>query len=99
MDLLRTEYATDLSSAVIAARFGFSYAYLERVFRSTYHRSIHQELLRARVQAAAHGLRMGKPIKIVVHETGFRDYYYFLKVFKRITGVAPGAFQASHSPR
>lgn len=99
LELLRTEYAKDLSGAVIADRLGYSYAYLERVFRASYQRSIHQELLRARVQAAAHSLRMGKPIKKVAHEVGFGDYYYFLKVFKRVKGVSPGVFQASHRPR
>jgi AraC-like DNA-binding protein len=98
LELLRTEYARDLSGAVIAAQLGYSYAYLERVFRANYHRSIHQELLRARIQAAANGLRMGKTIKNVAHEVGFGDYYYFLKVFKRVKGVSPGVFQASHRP-
>jgi AraC-like DNA-binding protein len=97
-ELVRTEYAKDLSGTVIAARLGYSYAYLERVFRASYHRSIHQELLRSRIQAAAHALRMGKPIKNVAHEVGFSDYYYFLKVFKRVKGVSPGVFQASHRP-
>jgi AraC-like DNA-binding protein len=99
LELLRTEYAKDLSGAIIADRLGYSYAYLERVFRASYQHSIHQELLRARVQAAAHGLRMGKSIKNVAHEVGFADYYYFLKVFKRVKGVSPGVFQASHRPR
>jgi AraC-like DNA-binding protein len=71
---------------------------LERVFRSSYGRSIHQELLEARVQAAAHSLRMGKPIKVVANEVGFADYYYFVKVFKRVQGVTAGAFQAAHQP-
>jgi AraC-like DNA-binding protein len=58
--------------------------------------SIHQELLRTRIQAAAHGLQMGKPIKDIYREVGFSDYYYFLKAFKRVQGLSPGAFQASY---
>ena len=42
---------------------------------------------------------MGKTIKDVARETGFGDYYYFLKAFKRVTGVSPGAFQASFRAR
>ena len=41
---------------------------------------------------------MGKPIKVVAGEVGFADYYYFLKVFKRVLGVTAGAFQAAHRP-
>lgn len=96
LELLHTDYAQELSGPVISARLGYSYAYLERVFRATYDRSIHQELLRTRIQAAAHGLQMGKSIKDIAREVGFGDYYYFLKAFKRVKGVSPGAFQASY---
>jgi AraC-like DNA-binding protein len=95
LELLHAEYPAELSGSAIAARLGYSYAYLERTFRATYGHSIHQELLRTRIQAAAHGLQMGKPIKDVHREVGIDDYYYFLKVFKRVQGVSPGAFQAS----
>jgi AraC-like DNA-binding protein len=99
LELLHTEYSRELRGPVIAGRLGYSYAYLEKIFRATYDRSIHQELLRTRIQAASHGLQMGKPIKDVAREAGFGDYYYFLKAFKRVTGVSPGAFQASFRAR
>lgn len=99
LELLHTDYPHELRGPAIAARLGYSYAYLEKVFRATYDRSIHQELLRTRIQAASHGLQMGKPIKDVAREVGFGDYYYFLKAFKRATGVSPGAFQASFRAR
>jgi AraC-like DNA-binding protein len=99
LELLHTDYPHELRGPVVAERLGYSYAYLEKVFRATYDRSIHQELLRTRIQAASHGLQMGKPIKDVAREVGFGDYYYFLKAFKRATGVSPGAFQASFRAR
>jgi AraC-like DNA-binding protein len=99
LELLHTDYPQELRGPVIATRLGYSYAYLEKVFRATYDRSIHQELLRTRIQAASHGLQMGKPIKDIAREVGFGDYYYFLKAFKRVTGVSPGAFQASYRSR
>jgi AraC-like DNA-binding protein len=96
LEVIHAEYPQELSGSAISARLGYSYAYLERVFRATYGHSIHQELLRTRIQAAAHGLQMGKPIKDIHREVGFRDYYYFLKAFKRVQGVSPGAFRASY---
>ncbi len=96
LELLHADYPQELSGSEISARLGYSYAYLERVFRATYGHSIHQELLRTRIQAAAHGLQMGKTIKDIYREVGFGDYYYFLKAFKRVQGVSPGAFQASY---
>ena len=97
LELLHTEYRAELSGPAISARLGYSYAYLERVFRAAYDRSIHQELLRTRIQAAAHALQMGKSIKDTAREVGFGDYYYFLKAFKRVKGISPGAFQDSYS--
>lgn len=40
---------------------------------------------------------MGKSVKDIAREVGFGDYYYyyFLKAFKRVKGVSPGAFQDS----
>ncbi len=96
LEFLRANYSGQLTSSAIASRMGYSYPYLERVFRSSFGCSIHQELLRIRLQVAAHALQMGKPIKDVAKEVGFSDYYYFLKVFKRAKGMSPGAFQASH---
>jgi AraC-like DNA-binding protein len=96
LELLHADYPQELRGSAISARLGYSYAYLERVFRATYDRSIHQELLRTRIQAATHGLQMGKPIKDIYREVGFGDYYYFLKAFKRVQGLSPGAYQASY---
>jgi AraC-like DNA-binding protein len=39
---------------------------------------------------------MGKSIKDMARQAGFGDYYYFLKAFKRVTAISPGAFQVSY---
>jgi AraC-like DNA-binding protein len=96
LEFLRENFSQDLRSSSIAAQLGYSYSYLERVFRASFGCSIHQELLRLRVQNSAHALQMGKPLKHAAKEAGFSDYYYFLKVFKRVMGTPPGAFQAAH---
>jgi AraC-like DNA-binding protein len=93
LDLLQFHYPEDLSADEVSHRLGYSYSHLERAFRREYGISIHQQLLRVRVDAAAHGLQMGKSIKEVAAESGFRDYYYFLKTFKRLRGVTPRTLQ------
>jgi AraC-like DNA-binding protein len=96
LDYVRSNYTQEVRSSLIASQLGYSYSYLERVFRRSFGCSIHQEVLRLRVQNAAHALQMGKSLKHAARDAGFSDYYYFLKVFKRIMGTSPGAFQASH---
>jgi AraC-like DNA-binding protein len=93
LDLLQSHYSENLSADEISRRLGYSYSHLERAFRKEFRTSIHQQLLRVRINAATHGLQMGKAIKEVAMESGFRDYYYFLKAFKRLNGVTPHTFQ------
>lgn len=64
-DLLQNHYAEDLTAWEISRRLGYSYTHLERVFRKEFKISIHQQLLKKRIAAAAHGLQMGKSIKEV----------------------------------
>lgn len=93
LDLLQNHYPEDLAAREISRRLGYSYTHLERMFTKEFGMSIHQQLLKIRVDAAAQGLQMGKSIKQVAAEAGFRDYYYFLKAFKRVRGTTPGTFQ------
>jgi AraC-like DNA-binding protein len=93
LDLLQSHYPEQLTAKEISRRFGYSYTHLERVFRKEFGVSIHQRLLKVRIDAAAHGLQMGKSIREVATETGFRDYYYFLRAFRRVRGTTPGTFQ------
>ena len=93
LDLLQNHYREDLTAREISRRLGYSYTHLERSFSRQFGMSIHQRLLRIRIDAAAQGLQMGKSIKEVAAEAGFRDYYYFLKAFKRVRGTTPGTFQ------
>ena len=93
LDLLQSHYSENLSADEVSHRLGYSYSHLERAFRKEFGASIHQQLLRVRIDAATHGLQMGKAIKEVAIESGFRDYYYFLKAFKRLRGVTPHTFQ------
>ena len=55
--------------------------------------------MKIRIDAAAHGLQMGKAIKEVASEVGFNDYYYFLKTFKRLRQITPAGFRKSFETR
>lgn len=99
LDLLRTSFREPLTNRDLAARLGYSYPHLERVFRENFRSSIHQELVKIRIDFAAHGLETGKSIKEVASEVGFNDYYYFLKSFKRLRGESPAAYRTNFQTR
>jgi AraC-like DNA-binding protein len=95
MDTLRSSFQDDLTGVELSRRLGYSYPHLERAFRASFGSSIHQELLKIRIDAAGHSLQMGKSIKEVARDVGFSDYYYFLKTFKRLRGLTPATFRRS----
>ena len=95
MDILRSSFGDNLTSANCQNGSAIATRTLSVPFAPILATSIHQELLSIRMDAAAHSLQMGKSIKEVAKEVGFDDYYYFLKTFKRLKGMTPASFQHS----
>jgi AraC-like DNA-binding protein len=73
LDLLQSHYAEELTAREISRQLGYSYTHLERMFTREFGMSIHQRLLRIRIDAAAHGLQMGKSIKEVAADSAKLD--------------------------
>ncbi len=69
--------------------FGMSYRRLNSIFKDRYGITIHQCVLEKKMQHALHLLIMGENIANVASACGFEDYFYFLKVFKKIYGITP----------
>jgi bacterial regulatory helix-turn-helix proteins, araC family len=69
--------------------FGMSYRRLNSIFKDRYGITIHQCVLEKKMQHALHLLIMGENIANVASACGFEDYFYFLKVFKKIYGMTP----------
>jgi len=90
MDLLEQRYSEDLTSAAIAGLLEYSYGHLERIFRRAYGATIQQKLAQIRIREAISYLSMGQSIKATALAVGYEDYYYFLRVFKKVTGKSPG---------
>lgn len=50
--------------------------------------------VRRRIERAQGLLRTtGAPLKAIAEQSGFRDVYYFSRMFRRVTGVPPAAFR------
>ncbi len=68
---------------------------LQRRFQSALGRSIHQEIVRARLQHAKRLLvDTDEPIKTVAREAGFANGEHLAKLFARSEGVSPRAYRA-----
>ena len=81
----------------IARQVHLTPAYICRLFQKFSHQSPFQYLLFKKLNHAAGLLLAGAPsIKGVAYDVGYRDAYHFSKSFRRLFGISPTHFAASH---
>ncbi|HVO40731.1 MAG TPA: XylR family transcriptional regulator [Spirochaetia bacterium] len=69
---------------------------LEKRFRTAWGRSIHQEIIRRRVEAARRLLRdTTLTVEAIAEETGFANPQRFYAAFRKVQGSTPGAYRRS----
>lgn len=86
----RPDYATQ------ARRAGISLAGLRRRFLAAYGCSPHQYLLSRRCARARELLRNSDAsLATIADALGYRDEFYFSRQFRRLSGLAPGAWRRS----
>ena len=86
----------DLTCSSFESHFQMSYKQLNNIFSEKYHKTIKKKLTEHRIQHASHLLLQGCSIAETSAQCGFSDYFYFLRVFKRIKGLTPKEFQAQY---
>ncbi len=82
-----------LTVAEIAADLGMSVSNFRRRFTDYTGRSPSAFIQELRLAEAKRMLREEMPIKHVAMEAGYSDVFYFMRVFKRRTGITAGEFQ------
>lgn len=98
-DFLAAERQRLTSVELAAGEFGISAAYACRLFRRFDASSPYQYLLRQRMSLAAELLVHERlQVRQAADRLGFADPYQFSRTFKRVTGIAPAAFQRQRGP-
>jgi YesN/AraC family two-component response regulator len=88
---LEQSYAETISSEALAEMFHYNFDYLNRQFKKWTGETIFVYLNTVRIKHARQLLATGfYSIAEVAELSGFRDVYYFSKVFKKYTGMTPG---------
>ena len=94
--LIRQNFANaDFDLAAEIEKTGYSEGYFRRLFRSTVGRPPQAQLNHVRIEYAKTQLRIYQDmssIKRISQESGFRDPYYFSRVFKQYVGLSPTQF-------
>lgn len=71
---------------------------LQTIFKEHFHDSIHNYIIKKRIEKAEVLLKQSKKtIDAIAFETGFPNYNYFIKIFKKRTGFSPLQFRKKFS--
>lgn len=94
LDFITKNHHRSLSLADVAIHVGISSYRLAHLVKAHTGKTILQIILHARVQHARNLLEnSGKTCTEIAYEAGFNDQSYFIKHFKRLTGITPARYR------
>lgn len=93
LQYMQNHYRT-VTQQQLADRFGMSVSSVSQIIKRRTEKSYSEHLLEIRIRRAQELLRLtGDSIEDISEQVGYNDYFYFLKVFKKATGISPSAFR------
>ncbi len=91
---LQENYAQGLTLQVLAGEFGLNESYISSLIKKQTGKGFSEHLTEIRIQKAQELLRTTNDrIETIAASVGYPDYYYFTKVYKRMTGISPAAYR------
>jgi AraC-like DNA-binding protein len=84
-----TNLTNELIAEVFEEKFKLSYRHLNIIFRKQFKTTIKQKVIELRIDQAFNMLMLGESIAGAAEKSGFKDYFYFLKCFKKIKAFTP----------
>lgn len=94
LEHIRRDAGTMLRTEDVARGVDASRTTIERMFRTELHSSVNREITAVRISMAKQ--KLSKPevsLKEIAEQCGFQNVHYFTTVFKKSTGVSPGAYR------
>ena len=90
LSYINTHFQKDLSLYGLAETFHLNPTYCSELFRKTTGKTYSEYVSELRINYACRLMEYtSMSIEQIAYKTGFNDYYYFCKVFKKITGKPP----------
>ena len=91
--MIETRYAEPLSLGQLSEACGMCEGSFRRAFASVYSQSPVRYLLNLRIEKAKELLLLGFSLEEAAQRSGFTDVNYFIRYFRKITGITPGKFR------
>lgn len=91
--------SSDLHIGELLETTGYSPAYVRRIFLKEVGVTPVEFLNNRRIERAKELLKKSErnlPIKEIAERSGYLDPYYFSRIFKKSTGLTPGAYRKAH---
>lgn len=89
LDYISRHYREDISLEKAAKDIGITHTYLSRLFKVETGVSFTERLNHVRIEVSKKFMDGGESVKELYENVGFKNYSYFFKVFKEITGSTP----------
>ena len=92
---LNENIAEEITLQMLAEKFHMNASYVSQYFKKETGMNLSTYLSRIRIQKAEQLLRTTeKSINEIAEQVGFRDYRFFSRTFKQVTGLTPSQFRA-----
>lgn len=93
LQYMQNHYRT-VTQQQLADEFGMSVSSVSQIIKRRTEKSYSEHLLEIRIRRAQELLRLtSDSIEDISEQVGYNDYFYFLKVFKKATGISPSVFR------
>ena len=91
---MQTGFTRDLSLTSLSERYGISSGHLSLLIKQELGLSFTEYMTSRRIQKAKELLAdESRSIEEVANAAGYHDYFYFTKIFKKITGISPSKYR------
>ncbi len=91
---IQEHYTDNITLTELAKKYGISVGYLSSLIKENVGLSYSEYITAKRIQKAKELLEDERlSMEQIAEQTGFRDHFYFTKVFKKHTGITPGKYR------
>lgn len=94
LEFINEHFGEDITILGLSKRFNINSNYISQLFRKELDKTFTEYLTGLRMNRASVLLRTTSiPINEIADQVGYKDYFYFSKMFKKIMGVPPRGYR------